>query len=333
VIAAEIEAVWADLEGRSQGETGTFYRRVTSDPPSDVLLGLRRPEGHPLLILRVDRAALGALTPTESAGIALEVDHGQVSGPRDVALVIELLDPQFRDLFASLTGDLIARLRHGMTDPDAVSTLSTRLRRWQSLLRRKRSGLSLEEQRGLFAELEMLLTLQRTGLGMGTIVDGWVGPSGAERDLELSSASVEIKGSASSRRNVLISSEYQLSAAAGDVVYLAILAVDEADQGRTLGEQVDAVRGAASEPGTLDRLEQRLSDYGWMDEHRPRYESPLWGITGSDIYRVHGQFPRLDANELPIGLGNVSYSLDQGVLAPYRLDWESTLADIAERGD
>lgn len=323
------ESVWRELE-RTSARHGYVFRRIRSSPPSDVLLGLRLPERHPVLIVRVDEAALTRLHAVESAGLDVEIDRGDVAGGRDAALLVELREAQFRDLFATLVADLVDRLPPDEDDAAIVGTISNRLRRWQDLLRRYQTGMSLESQQGLFAELAVIEELAHRGLRVESLVAGWSGPMGAEQDFELPGLSLEVKAKAVTRHNVRIASEYQLADRDddGDVV-LVVVSLATGDDGRSLGQQVDAVRQSATDAPVRERLEDCLHAYGWSDEHAARYESRLWQVVGTSAFRVTGEFPRLVAEALPVGMSQVSYSLDVGKLEAYALVWDEFVADIA----
>lgn len=322
------EAVWSELE-RTPARQGYVFRRVRSSPPSDVLLGLRLPERHPVLIVRVDESALARLNQVESAGLEVEIERGDVAGDRDAALLIELRDAQFRDLFATLVADLVDRLPPGEDDASIVGTISNRLRRWQDLLRRYQSGMSLELQRGLFGELVVTESLSHRAIPIAQLLSAWSGPLGAEQDFELPTASLEVKARAATRRTVRIASEYQLADRDDDgEVVLIVVTLATGDDGRSLGQQVEAVRELTTEPAVRERLEDCLHAYGWLDAHAARYESRLWHVGDMNCFAVADDFPRLVDGELPSGLSHVSYSIDVDGLDPYRVAWDDLVSNL-----
>lgn len=332
-MVTDVEGVWRELE-RTPARHGFVFRRIKSSQPSDVLLGLRLPERHPVLIVRVDESALGRLTVVESAGLDVEIDRGDVAGERDAALLIELRDAQFRDLFATLVADLVDRLPPGEGDSAIVGTIGNRLRRWQDLLRRYQTGMPLEQQRGLFAELAVLEGLTRSGVAIAWLMGGWSGPMGADQDFELPTVSLEVKARAAARRTVRIASEYQLADRDdGGEVVLIIVTLATGDEGRSLGQQVDAVRQLVTEPSVRERFEDCLQAYGWMDEHAARYESRLWRVGDINVFAVRSGFPRLVVGELPSGMSQASYSLDVEALAAYHQTWESVISDLGGKAE
>jgi ribosomal protein L30/L7E len=332
-MVTDAEAVWRELE-RTPARHGYVFRRIRSGQPSDVLLGLRLPERHPVLIVRVNESALGRLNVVESAGIEVEIDRGDVAGDREAALLVELRDAQFRDLFATLVADLVDRLPPAEDDAAIVGTISNRLRRWQDLLRRYQTGMALELQRGLFAELTVIEDLTRKGVAVAWLVAGWSGPMGAEQDFELPTVSLEVKARAATRKTVRIASEYQLADRDDDgEVVLIVVTLASGDDGRSLGQQVDAVRQLANEQAVRERLEDCLRAYGWLDEHAVRYESRLWQVADMSSFAVHSEFPRLVADELPIGMSQVSYSLDVDGLDAYGFAWDDFVSDLGGKAE
>jgi hypothetical protein len=194
--------------------------------------------------------------------------------------------------------------------------------------------MSLEQQRGLFAELAVIEDLMRNGVAMAWLVGGWSGPMGAEQDFEFPAVSLEVKAKAATRKTVRIASEYQLADRDDDgEVVLIVVTLATGDEGRSLGQQVDVVREVATETSVRERLEDCLRAYGWLDEHAARYESRLWHVGDISGFAVGGEFPRLVAGELPSGMSQVSYSLDVEGLAAYQRTWEDMVSDLGGKAE
>ena len=332
-MVTDAEAVWRELE-RTPARHGYVLRRIRSDQPADVFLGLRLPEKHPVLIVRVDETALARLSVVESAGLEVEIDRGDVAGERDAALLVELRDAQFRDLFATLVVDLVDRLPGSEGDAAIVGTISNRLRRWQDLLRRHQIGMSIEQQGGLFAELAVIEDLTLNGIPVAWLLGGWSGPMGAEQDFEFPTVSLEVKAKAATRKTVRIASEYQLADREDDgEVVLIVVTLATGGEGRSLGQQVDVVREAATETSVRERLEDCLRAYGWRDEHAARYEGRLWHVGDLSGFAVDGEFPRLVADELPSGMSQVAYSLDVDSLAAFQRTWIDMVSELGGKAE
>lgn len=311
--------VWEDLRSGSSGD-GDLVRRVRTTPPTDVHLGLRMPGRNPMLVLRVDDVPDTHSLTFQSDGLRCAVETGPVTGNRDCAVVLELVDSAHSDVFGVLVADLAGRLAVGMSDDAAVSLLSNRIGRWERLLRRKRDGLTLEQQRGLVGELLVLQRLVTAGLPGQTVVEAWQGPSGGTHDWELSGISLEVKARASTKRSVRISSEFQLETPPDGRMVLVIETIDRVTEGgRSLPELVDET--AAMVAAAEGDFRQRLSEYGWFERHRERYAGSAWIVRDEADHDAETEgFPRIVPADLAPGVSGVRYSLEVRALSSARLE-------------
>src|SRR5882757_2561357 len=100
-----------------------------------------------------------------------------------------------------------------VTDPAVAMSVSlAHLHRWKAFLSGKRTGiLSVEEVRGLFAELQFLRDLYQSRLPHPEAIDAWCGADRVQQDFIFRDNAVEVKSlSGKERSAVRISSEDQL---------------------------------------------------------------------------------------------------------------------------
>jgi hypothetical protein len=57
-------------------------------------------------------------------------------------------------------------------------------------------------------------------------------------------------------------------------------------------------------------LEQRISDAGWLERHRPRYMVNRFVVAERRFFSVEDGFPRLLRGALATGIDEVEYRLD-----------------------
>jgi hypothetical protein len=310
-------SVWDELE--AAGGDGVLLRRARTERPSDVHLAVRMPQRHPMLVVRIDQCPEECDVLFESQGLRSGLDRGPVTGGRAGALTIELLEPQHRDVFGVLVADLVERVRDGLDDEAIVDVLRNRLGRWEQLLRRSRTGLSVEKQRGLYGELLTLNDWLDAGVQPDVAIEAWQGPTGGAHDWELPGLDLEVKARASTKPFVRISSEFQLASRDDNRVVLVVKAIDAvAEGGRSLAQLVDETETRLTE--FRSAYVQRLNEYGWFVHHRERYEGTAWDVRDDAAFDASADgFPRLVPAGLPPGVTAVSYNLAVKALSEARM--------------
>lgn len=234
------------------------------------------------------------------------------------ALVISLTDPSLSDAFITLCLDVVQAGEAGTSIEQALTLCLNRTRRWHYLLRGGVSDeLSVEEQRGLVAELAFLKAVVEVH-GPDFAIEGWKGPEGAAKDFEFPLACVEIKARrAASKPFIAISSEDQLADVPGARLFLNVTEVSSCfdGEGLTLHEKVGLVAaGLTPSSFALTRFEDLLLSAGYDASHR--YDDRRWIVGGSRVFEVTEGFPRL-VSPLPGGVSGVRYSIALSACEPF----------------
>ena len=244
------------------------------------------------------------------------------------AFVLGLKERSQLEIFETLCRDVVAAGEAGEDRDDALSRAIQRTRRWHHLLRGGRpDGLSVEEQRGLVAELAFVRDLA-TGFGPGTAIEAWTGPAGSAKDFELIGSCVEIKAHrVAARPFVSISSEDQLADVEGSRVFLRVVNVASAilPEGHSLHDHVRMTADLFEEAGdAFEAWEISLYSTGYDPDNE--YDDRRWQLGTAKNYRIIQGFPRISP-PLPDGIGNVRYALSLDACAPFELE-EDLIATI-----
>ena len=255
----------------------------------------------------------------EAAGF--RVDMGQYPGENEPSLIIVLQDEDFKDVFTSLLEDMVSRLEMVNTSKECVAVLINRLSTWKSFMKGfKKDGLTVEQQRGLFGELHVFGELLFPRFG-NKIVDAWVGPEDASQDFQLNGTAVEVKTTVQKKpQNISISNERQLDKGALDALFLTNISVEEnAATGITLKEKVQEIKNLLGDsvPSQV-RLTERLNLMGYNDAQADNYEKK-YDVRSMSIYTVGDEFPKIVADDLMEGVGNIRYSVTIDVCSQYLL--------------
>jgi hypothetical protein len=327
ISAAELREHWARMA--SESGTGLIRRRLPADNVN-VFAAHRFPERRSSVLLVVGEDDLAGFVAPKTRHVEVTIRHGEpIDG--EVAVSLELLDGDFIDVFSALAADVHDRIRSAVSAAEALSILSSRLRRWQHLLRSFGGGLSPEQQRGLFGELTALLELVTSGVNTRLTIESWTGPSGAPQDWQFPQCDLEVKTIAPGRRDIQISSEYQLQSSAGGEVFLHVIEAGASEAGVSLADLVDHVRLMANDAGVLDDVDDRLLSLGWLDVHRERYVGSVWAVKGEKTFVVGEGFPKLTEANLPPSVTGVRYTVDISAMMVWTESWQIVVATLKDQ--
>ncbi|MDW5377641.1 PD-(D/E)XK motif protein [Halomonas sp. HP20-15] len=286
-------------------------------------------------VVENDRVALALALPDGTERVlplpkikSLDIRYRKL-GARD-ALLVALCDPEQVDLFANLCMDIVSAGEQGETPLDALDRTVRRTLRWHHLLRGGSSErLSIEEQRGLVGELQVLQLLCAE-IGAEAAIEAWRGPEDGVKDFELYGMCMEVKARrGAARPQVQISSSDQLADVAGADVFLLVYDVDAAikPEGMTLSDHVqvveDTFRSATLDAyGTWERL-LNASGFDWAHDYSDR----RWSVGKRAAFRVEDGFPRIPS-PVPMGVHNVKYAIAIDACATFTVEDDMLLAAI-----
>jgi len=289
------------------------------------------------------RGFLGLALPERQRQLLLHLPVGAEvypgSLPRWHGLQIELFEGDVADIkagrfctfgergrgssgvYAALIEDLWSSIS-SLTDWDAVlAELRQRLGRWGDFFAEAGTlGLAVPAQRGLFGELWLIETQLAPVMGICRALRVWVGQRHAHQDFQLEMAAIEVKTSIAKQLiEVRIANERQLDDRGLPALYLAVLLLTELENaGESLPQRVRKIREQAEQAGCLHELEERLLAAGYLDEQAGMYNRG-YVLRAFHAYRVADGFPRLLEEDLPEGIGEVSYSVSLALAKPFRV--------------
>ncbi len=314
-IPESLDHLWRGLvTSKTQRDTGWVRRLANPGAAIPAHVAVRSNSGALSLMIDIPLAAIGGLRElpaTAGLSVTLQAISGIPSDHR--ALVVELEDHSFSDLFAVFCTDLVERLSACRKATDAVVLLLERLARWQHFLSVARAGLDRSSLVGLFGELVFLRDVLVPLSGIG-IVNAWTGTQRSPQDFIVPGVcAVEVKTTeAMNLREVHIHGESQLDGNGLTCLFLACLRLEANDEGgESLNDVIRSLRDmseATPEFGVL--FERLLATSGYFDRHAERYAQTRFRIAEKRFFRVDEDFPRLTASKLPAGIKDVQYQLD-----------------------
>jgi hypothetical protein len=327
------EKIWRELEASGPPEKGgRLRRRVHAATEPNLRVELILPERRRTLSLDVAAEAIADLEDLPQArGLAHKMFKDEESGR--ALLSLELADPAAADIFSVLAQDVADATARAGDDHDAVGIWTSRISRWQRLLRNAIYGLGPELQRGLYAELWVMREVLAPLMGPTAAVLAWQGPSGAPHDYQLEGGSLEVKSCAANEPQVVtINGERQLDETGTNSLHLVHVSLDIHRPGpETLIQIVSSVRGIAAGEAVETVLEDRLLDYGYLDAHESRYRHRGYTVRECRFFRVGEGFPRLVETDLPDGIGGLRYRLAIAACGDFEVERESIESILGTR--
>lgn len=308
---ARIRELWKNLLSQRSASEGLILRRCPTTVAPNIYAAVTSPESFKCLAVSIpDNIEIDVSDFTNLQDIAVELSG---AGPNrgENLLVLKLLDSRLSDIFAVLCDDLIATVAEVHDDSLLARVLLTRFENWKTLFDKARStGLSPEEQRGLFGELYFVRKAISSVVEARSILESWLGPSGGVWDFQTGPTALEVKTTiASGHKHIRISNERRLDRTNLEKLYLYVLSLDRIDSaGETLNALVDEI-DRMMDFGESNRFKSKLYEYGYFDHHRDLYDLIGYVVCGETFYEVRDDFPRIEESDLKLGVGDVKYSI------------------------
>jgi len=308
-----INQIWAELELNSSTVAGLFKLRFSDVSKCDVFLGVKHPEAHRLLILKVPfNIGKEFNFKFEFRGLKFE----KIYDPDDskfLLLNLVLVEKHFKDVFDTLVADIVTGLLNENDIRVILRNYSNRLIKWQSLFERfSQEGLIPEQQRGLFGELYFLRKYLQAYTNHLDILNTWIGTERQVRDFQSGTWAVEVKTTyGSNHQKVNISSERQLDITNLNDLFLYHISLEQMqNSGETLNDIVDSMLGILEgDTMALNKFKSKIYEVGYFDLQRSLYDGKGYFIREDVFYKVENDFPRIQENDIRAGVGDVKYSI------------------------
>ncbi len=328
----KIENIWVGLESETSNHSGLLYKRYSAEVVPDVFVALKAPEKLRCIAFRISAAFPFDETQwNKLKDIKIET----LSDERDKSkkfLLILLLNKQHKDIFSTLCEDLIFGVSEVSAEQTLVEKLLERLDKWQSLFEKVgKQGLSDESQRGLYGEIYFLRFFLSNTIDKNYCLKSWLGPEKAIQDFQNSNWAVEVKTThGNNHQKIHINSERQLDDSIIQKIFLFHLSLDiRVGNGESLNILIDEVSELLNDNTMASNIfKLKLLESGYYDIHKLLYNERGYTIRQENLYRVSGNFPRITENQIPIGVGDVRYSIVLSESEEWRINHQTLLGEI-----
>jgi hypothetical protein len=328
----KIEAIWSQLEEDASNYSGLFYKRYSAEILPDIFVAIKAVEKLRCLAFRVSSTfQFDENQWNKFKDIKIEMLSDEGDKTKKFLLII-LLNKQHKDIFSTLCEDLIFGVSRIAAEQTLVEALLERLAKWQSLFEKVgRQGLSDEAQRGLYGEIYFLRFFLKNAKDSHNCIKSWLGPEKSIQDFQQLNWAGEVKTThGNNHQKIYITSERQLDDSLIEKIFLFHLSLDiRVGNGETLNHLVSEVNELLNDNTMgLNLFKLKLLESGYYEIHEPLYADTGYSIRQENLYRVSGKFPRIVEGQIPIGVGDVRYSIVLSESEEWRITQETLLTEI-----
>lgn len=307
----EFLVAWEALSGREE-EGGWLGIAVAPVGGCELIAARHFPGNKEALLACFPTARLGASEHLPE-GRGFEVVRADPRGDGKSWIALSRKESGSSELFAEMVRDVAGAMDTSAPQGEAavLRTMLRRVRMWQQFMSRGASPLGPEAELGLAGELYFMTVLLDSGVSPEQILKGWVGSDNAPQDFLLGDGAIEVKATMSSSGfPVKIGSLEQLDDSVSSPLFLAAVRFVREEGGLTIPDMVAEVeRRLADEPGTIERLRERLMVAGYSETHTGHY-TRRFEPKERRILSVSEGFPRLTPGTVPIGVTRALYEIN-----------------------
>ena len=309
----KIKQIWEELENDQTFEKGLLFRRYSGTVLPDVFVAIQQPERLLCIATSISIATeinISAFANLQEIQVDILPDN---NNKEKKILLFKLVNNQHKDIFAVLCEDLISNIAEETNEKKLISTLLNRFEKWKSLFNKFiLNGLTPEQQRGLFGELFFLRTYLQHKLDFQNVLNTWVGTAKEVRDFQFNDWALEVKTTiGNNHQKVHISSERQLDTSHLKSLFLYHLSLERVQEsGESLPQIIESINEIlADDVISINRFKAKLYEVGYFDQQAHLYEGIGYHVRQNNFYKVEGDFPRIQENEIRNGIGDVKYSI------------------------
>jgi hypothetical protein len=241
-------------------------------------------------------------------------------------LNIYLIDNELKDIFSLFIENIIVEIIDATTENEAITITSNVIQKWKKLFDKiNQEGLTVEQQKGLLGELLFLNELM-DNFNPDYVLSCWTGPDFEDKDFTFGSTCFEVKFTTSKIPRIKITSERQLDTSNISNLFLANFSAEPIkEDGISLNLIVETIRSKISNSSAILKFfNERLESVGYYDEHSEDYNTQ-YGVKSRTLYTVISAFPSLTTSNLPQGIYNTSYYIENAAIQDFIVEFEEII--------
>ena len=244
-------------------------------------------------------------------------------------LNIYLIDNELKDIFSLFIENIIVEIIDATTENEAITITSNVIQKWKKLFDKiNQEGLTVEQQKGLLGELLFLNELM-DNFNPDYVLSCWTGPDFEDKDFTFGSTCFEVKFTTSKIPRIKITSERQLDTLNISNLFLANFSAENVkEDGVSLNSIIDVIRSKISNSSvTIKFFNERLELVGYFDAHSENYNTQ-YGVKSRTLYSVNNTFPTLTISNLPLGIYNTSYYIENSAIVEFIVEFDEIIKEL-----
>ena len=247
----------------------------------------------------------------------------------NIELSIYLLDNDLKDIFSLFIQNILEDIQKSVSENEALTTTLNVVSKWKKLFDKINfNGLTLEQQKGLIGELLFFNYALNDGKTSGHVIEAWTGPEFEAKDFTFGSFGIEVKFTSAKQPKIKVSNERQLDAENLSELFLVLYSTEEVkENGFSLNSLVEQIRQNISNEEERNIFNGKLQLIGYFDDDSDYY-GKMFSLKKTFAFKVSSEFPKIVRSHLPLGIYDISYSIELSAVEKYILEPENILQHI-----
>jgi hypothetical protein len=321
----DLKSIWA-LQKPSKEEL-IIKTKLDAVPQFDCFAATNHITGNHLYIMSLSsHTIIPEFKNFKFKGVQIEVFDLKESKE----LNIYLIDSELKDIFSLFIENIIEKIIDLSTENEAITKTSNVIQKWKKLFDKiNNQGLTIEQQKGLLGELLFINDLIDNNLNLDYVLNCWTGPDFEDKDFTFGATCFEIKFTTSKIPRIKITSERQLDTTNIDKLFLNCFTCESLkEKGVSLNSVVDTIREKINQnTATLKYFNERLESADYLEEHTENYNAQ-YGVKTRSVYEVGDSFPKLTNSNLPSGVYDTSYFIENSAIEVFKVDYDKTINEL-----
>ena len=240
----------------------------------------------------------------------------------EIELNIYLLDNDLKDIFSLFIQNILEEILESITENEALNKSLNVISKWKKLFDKINfNGLSSEQQKGLVGELLFINWLLDNQKSPQIILNAWTGSDFEDKDFVFGSTGIEIKLTSSKYPKLKITNERQLDTQNLNELFLILYVTEEVkENGFSLNSLIDEIREKISiNLEELKFFNEKLLLIGYFDNDAEHYNK-TYSLKNIIHLMVSSDFPKIINDVLPLGIYDISYSIEISAVDGFNID-------------
>jgi len=246
----------------------------------------------------------------ETKGIKLDIVK-EPDYKKKIIICIYLKNNSFLDTYLKLIEKIISAIYKNEDQKENIRQILTKLQSWRKCFEdEKYAGLSIEEQIGLFGELNYIKKTLSKNISLQNILEYWKGPEGGLHDFKHQNFLLEVKTFSKNKNKIRISNPQQLNYTFFKNIYLCSVEINFDFSGKTIVDLINELTNKFStNEKLLSQFSEKLNQAGYLDVHKENYNEKFI-VNKIEYYKVTENFPTILPDQIHSQISDVFFSIN-----------------------